>query len=167
MIDSAKLLAREKIFDNATLPYVTQLIPLAAICAVLGNRYEEDPVKRSLCRWYWCGVFGELYGGANETRFAYDMQDVLAWLDGGDEPRTDARRELRPDPPAHTADPPQRRVQGANGSTDAGWRQGFPERRPDRPDHLLRHGRRHSPHLPTHLLRAPRIRPPAMEQHRE
>jgi len=67
---------------------VTQLIPLAAICAELGNQYEEDPVKRSLCRWYWCGVFGELYGGANETRFAYDMQDVLAWLDGGDEPRT-------------------------------------------------------------------------------
>ncbi|HKI20793.1 MAG TPA: hypothetical protein VKA15_23075, partial [Isosphaeraceae bacterium] len=88
MIDSAKLLAREKIFDNATLPYVTQLVPLAAICAVLGHRFEEDPVKRHLCRWYWCGVFGEQYGGANETRFAYDMQDVLAWLDGGDEPRT-------------------------------------------------------------------------------
>lgn len=88
MIDSAKLLAREKIFDNATLPYITQFVPLAAICAVLGHRYEEDPVKRNLCRWYWCGVFGELYGGANETRFAYDMQDVLTWLDGGDEPRT-------------------------------------------------------------------------------
>ena len=31
---------------------------------------------------------GELYGGANETRFAMDMQDVVAWIDGGAEPRT-------------------------------------------------------------------------------
>jgi hypothetical protein len=29
-----------------------------------------------------------LYGGANETRFTNDMQDVLAWLEGGNEPRT-------------------------------------------------------------------------------
>ena len=88
MINTAKLLTREKIFDSGTLPYVPQLAPLSAICAVLGPRFDDDPVKRQLCRWYWCGVFGELYGGANETRFANDMQDVLAWLDGGDEPRT-------------------------------------------------------------------------------
>jgi hypothetical protein len=88
VLDAVKLLSREKIFDSATLPYATQLVPLAAICAVLGPRFEEDPVKRRLGRWYWCGVFGELYGGANESRFANDMQEVLAWLDGGDEPRT-------------------------------------------------------------------------------
>jgi hypothetical protein len=88
MVRAAKLLTREKVFDNWTLPYVTQSAPLAAICAVLDTRFEEEPVKRLLCRWYWCGVFGELYGGANETRFANDMQDVLAWIDGGDEPRT-------------------------------------------------------------------------------
>jgi hypothetical protein len=29
-----------------------------------------------------------LYGGANESRFANDIPDVLAWLDGDDEPRT-------------------------------------------------------------------------------
>jgi hypothetical protein len=39
-------------------------------------------------RWYWSGVLGELYGGANETRFAMDMQDVVIWVDGGAEPRT-------------------------------------------------------------------------------
>jgi hypothetical protein len=33
-------------------------------------------------------VFGELYGGASEARFANDMQEVLAWLGGGEEPRT-------------------------------------------------------------------------------
>jgi hypothetical protein len=85
---AARLLTREKIYSARELPYSTQLIPLAAICAVLEGRFEEEPIKRKLARWYWCGVFGELYGGANETRFALDLPDVVRWLDGGEEPRT-------------------------------------------------------------------------------
>ncbi len=85
---AAELLAEEKIFDERSLPYATQLIPLAAICAHLGERTTLHGIKQSLLRWYWSGVLGELYGGANETRFAMDMQDVVAWLDGGTEPRT-------------------------------------------------------------------------------
>ena len=84
----ARFLAREKVFDEKSLPYQTQLIPLSAICAVLGRRFEEDPVRQRLAQWFWCGVFGELYGGANETRYALDMQNVIAWLDGGGEPAT-------------------------------------------------------------------------------
>jgi hypothetical protein len=41
-----------------------------------------------LARWLWCGVFGELYGGAVESRFAFDVPDLLAWVEGGQEPRT-------------------------------------------------------------------------------
>lgn len=85
---AAELLAEEKIFDERSLPYATQLIPLAAICAQLGERTTLHGIKLSLLRWYWSGVLGELYGGANETRFAMDMQDVVAWVDGGAEPRT-------------------------------------------------------------------------------
>ena len=85
---AAELLAEEKIFDERSLPYATQLIPLAAICAHLGERTTLHGIKQSLLRWYWSGVLGELYGGANETRFAMDMQDVVAWVDGGSEPRT-------------------------------------------------------------------------------
>ncbi|MBV8618025.1 MAG: DUF262 domain-containing protein [Curvibacter sp.] len=85
---AAELLAEEKIFDERSLPYATQLIPLAAICAHLGERTTLHGTKQSLLRWFWSGVLGELYGGANETRFAMDMQDVVAWVDGGTEPRT-------------------------------------------------------------------------------
>ncbi|WP_247315194.1 DUF262 domain-containing protein [Ralstonia pseudosolanacearum] len=85
---AAELLAEEKIFDERSLPYATQLIPLAAICAHLGERTTLHGIKQSLLRWYWSGVLGELYGGANETRFAMDMLDVVSWLDGGAEPRT-------------------------------------------------------------------------------
>lgn len=85
---AAKLLAREKIFDKRNIPYQTQFIPLSAICAHLGNRLENDSVKEKIIRWYWCGVFGELYGGANESRFALDVQGVVAWIDGGELPKT-------------------------------------------------------------------------------
>ncbi|WP_295392233.1 DUF262 domain-containing protein [uncultured Thiodictyon sp.] len=85
---AAELLAEEKIFDNKSLPYATQMIPLAAICALLGNKIDQHGVKQKLLRWYWSGVFGELYGGANETRFAMDLPEVVEWVAGGNEPRT-------------------------------------------------------------------------------
>ena len=44
--------------------------------------------KIKIERWFWCGVFGELYGGAVETRSAKDLQEVLAWIDDGPDPDT-------------------------------------------------------------------------------
>lgn len=85
---AAELLAEEKIFDERSLPYATQLIPLAAICAHLGSCTTQHGIKQKLLRWYWSGVLGELYGSASETRFGMDMQDVVAWIEGDGEPRT-------------------------------------------------------------------------------
>lgn len=85
---AAELLAEEKIFDDRSIPYATQLVPLSAICAFLAEKTTQHGVKQKLLRWYWSGVLGELYGGANETRFAMDIQDVIAWIEGGTEPRT-------------------------------------------------------------------------------
>ncbi|AKU92637.1 GmrSD restriction endonuclease domain-containing protein [Vulgatibacter incomptus] len=64
------------------LPYRTQLTPLAAVLAHLGERWLEPQIKSKLARWFWCGVFGELYGGAVETRIALDVQQLLAWVGG-------------------------------------------------------------------------------------
>jgi len=85
---AAELLAEEKIFDSKSLPYSTQLIPLACICARLADDISKFGVKKKLLQWYWCGVFGELYGGANESRFGMDVPDVIQWVDGAGEPRT-------------------------------------------------------------------------------
>jgi hypothetical protein len=87
-LKAAHLLLREKVFDPKNLPYQTQLVALSVICAVLGGKFESDAVKQKLAQWCWCGVFGELYGGATEARFALDAQQVPAWIDGGPEPRT-------------------------------------------------------------------------------
>lgn len=95
---AARLLNRLHILDRFNLPYGTQLIPLAAVCACLGDAFERDSVHTKLARWYWCGVVGELYGGANETRYAWDIQDLMAWItnDGSAAPRTVGDAELSP-----------------------------------------------------------------------
>lgn len=85
---AARFLIREKVFSSDQLPYSTQLIPLAALYVALGARAESDAVRSKLSQWYWCGVFGELYGSALESRFAKDLPEVLSWVDGGDEPST-------------------------------------------------------------------------------
>lgn len=57
--------------------------------SVLGNRWLEPKIYEKLARWYWCGVLGELYGGAVETRIANDFEELLAWFEDNDKvPRT-------------------------------------------------------------------------------
>lgn len=88
-LESAKFLHHQNFFSSRDLPYRTQVIPLAAIIAVLGKDAELDGVKKRLSRWFWCGVFGELYGSAIEGRFAKDLPEVIDWARGGNnEPST-------------------------------------------------------------------------------
>ena len=70
------------------LPYQTQLVPLAAIFAELGDAAEHAATQEKLARWYWCGVFGELYSSAVESRFAKDIVEVLEWVHDGPVPST-------------------------------------------------------------------------------
>ncbi len=86
---AAKILVDNHIFSARDLPYTSQLIPMSAIIAVLGDSINNLGTKKKLMRWFWCGVFGELYGSANETRYALDIQQVIDWvLNNGSEPQT-------------------------------------------------------------------------------
>jgi hypothetical protein len=85
---AAKFLRQQSIYRVIDLPYQTQLVPLAAILAELGERAEHAGNMAKIARWYWCGIFGELYGSAVESRFAKDIVEVPAWLAGGPEPTT-------------------------------------------------------------------------------
>ena len=72
------LLKYQYVFRKRDLPYTAQLVPLAAICAYLGkNKCKEPNTTKILIHWYWCGVFGEMYSGANESRYANDIEDVV------------------------------------------------------------------------------------------
>jgi hypothetical protein len=56
---------------------------------MLGSRWNDDNMRRKVRQWYWCGVFGELYGSAIESRFARDLPEVIAWInDDGPTPIT-------------------------------------------------------------------------------
>jgi len=87
-IKAGKLLFQQKLFTNRDLPYSTQVVPLSTVLTLLGDKADIDTVREKLIRWFWCGVFGELYGGAIETRFTRDVTDILSWVDGGNEPKT-------------------------------------------------------------------------------
>lgn len=82
-VEAEKMLQEERIFSSRDLPYSTQLIPLAVICTLLdeGNRIKVTNIKNKIKQWYWCGVFGELYGSANETRYVNDVVGVIEWVE--------------------------------------------------------------------------------------
>ena len=74
-------LRKQSVMRLRELPYQTQLVPLAAILSELDDKVWLTPVNfEKLSRWFWCGVLGELYGGAVETCIAKDVEEVLNWV---------------------------------------------------------------------------------------
>lgn len=85
---AARFLWSQKIYRVKDVPYKTQMIPLAAVLSELDDVWDQESVKAKVRRWFWCGIFGELYGSAIETRFANDFVELRAWIEGGEEPET-------------------------------------------------------------------------------
>jgi hypothetical protein len=96
-VQAAKFLHMLHIYRIFDLPYQSQIVPLAAILADIGNAWEYEATRAKLVRWYWNGVFGELYGSAVETRIARDFTEVPVWLEGGPEPSTVSETMFRAD----------------------------------------------------------------------
>lgn len=96
-LQAAKFLHMLHIYRIFDLPYQSQIVPMAAILADIGEAWEHEANRAKLIRWYWNGVFGELYGSAVETRIARDFMEVPVWLQGGVEPSTVSETMFRAD----------------------------------------------------------------------
>lgn len=96
-VQAAKFLHMLHIYRIFDLPYQSQIVPLAAILADIGEDWEHEANRAKLVRWYWNGVFGELYGSAVESRIARDFMEVPPWLKGGPEPSTVGETMFRAD----------------------------------------------------------------------
>lgn len=96
-IQAAKFLHMLHIYRIFDLPYQSQIVPLAAILADIGQAWEHEANRAKLVQWYWCGVFGELYGSTVEARIAKDFLEVSHWLSGGTEPSTVSEATFRSD----------------------------------------------------------------------
>jgi hypothetical protein len=96
-LKAAKFLNMVHLYRTFDLPYQSQVVPLAAILADLGPAWEHEANRAKLVRWYWNGVFGELYSSAIETRYAKDFMEVPSWINGGAEPSTIVESTFRAD----------------------------------------------------------------------
>jgi hypothetical protein len=94
---AAKFLRQQEVHRVVDLPYQTQLVPLSAIFAEIGDAAEHAGNVAKISRWFWCGIFGELYGSAVESRYAKDILEVPAWLSGGPDPSTVREGAFRAD----------------------------------------------------------------------
>jgi hypothetical protein len=96
-VQAAKFLHMLHIYRTFDLPYQSQIVPLAAVIADIGEAWEHETNRAKLVRWYWNGVFGELYGSAVESRIARDFMEVPRWLKDGPEPSTVSETIFRAD----------------------------------------------------------------------
>jgi len=93
-----KFLRKESFYSPRDLPYSTQIIPLAAVMTHLGEKWLEPRIYNKLACWFWCGVLGELYGGAVETRIANDYEQLIQWFEDDEAiPRTVYDANFQPD----------------------------------------------------------------------
>lgn len=98
-IKAANFLINQGVFSAQNLPYTSQLVPLAAIFAYAETANINLTIQTNkdiIARWYWCGVFGELYGGATESRYALDIVGVFDQIAGNGVPDTVTKANFQP-----------------------------------------------------------------------
>lgn len=78
---AAQFMHGRGIFWWKDVPYPSQMTVLAALQALRGNMPFSAAEAKRIETWFWCGVFGELYGSSTDTRLANDVEDLTRWLD--------------------------------------------------------------------------------------
>lgn len=80
LAEAVKFLNEQCVYTAIDIPYTSQLIPISVLFAIDKNLWFAAHNRRKLERWYWCGVFGELYGSANEGRYVNDVIGMMEWI---------------------------------------------------------------------------------------
>lgn len=86
--EAARFLYGLKLFAASDIAYPIQLVALAAIFSVLGERSRNERVRSQLEQWFWSGLFGEMYTRWSEGRVAHDILEVPLWISNGPAPST-------------------------------------------------------------------------------
>ncbi len=94
---AAKFLHRQFVFKQSNVPYNTQLVPLATLHVELGHELEPANANALLEQWYWAGIFSEAYGGAVETQYALDLDQVAQYVRTGAPPRLITEAHFNPE----------------------------------------------------------------------
>lgn len=79
LTEALKFMQELCIFTANDIPYTSQIIPLSVLFAIDKNLWFSQHNRKKLEQWFWCGVFGELYGSANEGRYVNDVVGMIAW----------------------------------------------------------------------------------------
>lgn len=83
-IEAADFLKQRCIMHKKNVPYTFQIVPLAVILALFAEQPEVLANARAwdrLDRWFWNGIFGELYGSSSlNNRAARDVAQVTEWI---------------------------------------------------------------------------------------
>src|SRR5579883_327309 len=66
------------------IAYPMQLVILVGMLSIVG--FPNESMRSKLERWWWLGMFGEVYAGWHNTVSARDILEVPQWLFGGDFP---------------------------------------------------------------------------------
>ncbi|MFZ2872753.1 GmrSD restriction endonuclease domain-containing protein [Zavarzinia sp.] len=83
-VAASDFLIEHKIVWDKDVPYPPQIVTLAGVFAIAGNRARTAAAKAKLARWFWSIACGELYGSSTESRVARDIDELVDWLEHDD-----------------------------------------------------------------------------------
>lgn len=71
------------VLNRTFLPYVTIIVPLAALLNAISNLPDEvkSSAHKKVSLWYWSSVFQNRYTGAVDSSAAHDYKSVQQWFE--------------------------------------------------------------------------------------